>query len=376
MSGTQAVPAAAGASHQHALSQDSPSAPIRTDTSAPETRPLKVRRVWAQDVLVRADLLQARLEAVRLDNNMTAGKNKLAERAAEQLTAAKDAALKVNPTPRRISNWWRGTLIDAAYQNLHAAEILMASLYDDADAEAEIPEAIARVEARLDRDDPRRAAALALAAQTRPGADRRARLAKAVQVGFEASDAEYTRLRSFRNAVLASAVILGLALLAFIFYAWNNPSVVPICFTPEGVNTCASGGTSPASEDIATVAAIGALGGLLSAIVSIRNMQGTSVAYDVPTALAALKLPVGALAAIGGLLIVRAQFIPGLSDLDSQAQILAYAFLFGVAQQLIVGLIDKQAQELLSAAPGKAATTVRPERVPAAAADHDAREDA
>lgn len=368
MSETRTVPAPTGASQQPGEHQDQ-NPPSRSTTTKPHTHPPKLRRVWAQDVLVRADLLHARLEAVRLDSEMTAGAAKLAERAAERLTAAQNAALKVNPTPRRISNWWRGTLIDAAYQNLHAAEILMTSIYDDAHAEAEIPEAIARVEARLDRDDPRRAAAIALAGHSRSSADRRARLAKAVQVGFEASDAEYTRLRSFRNAVLASAVILAVALLGFIFYAWNNPSVVPICFTPGGVSTCASGGTSPASQDIATVAAIGALGGLLSAIVSIRNMQGTSVAYDVPTALAALKLPVGALAAVGGLLIVRAQFIPGLSDLDSQAQILAYAFVFGVGQQLIVGLIDKQAQELLSAAPGKAATTVRPERVPAAGDD-------
>ena len=344
---------------------DGPTAPqglLGSTPVAPQPQTRKVRRVWAQDVIVRADLLQARLESLCLDLPMSRGNAKLALRAGERLAAAKDAALKVNPAPRRLSNWWRGTLIDAAYQNLHAAEILMTSLYDDAQAEAEVPEAIARVEARLGRDDPRRAAALALECPPRPGVDRRARLAKAVQVGFEAADAEYARVRSFRNALLGSAAILGLALIAFVTYAWSNPSVVPVCFTPRTGPVCASGGASAASEDIATVVAIGALGGLLSAIVSIRNMHGTSVAYDVPTALAMLKLPVGGLAAVGGLLVVRAQFVPGLSDLDSQAQILAYAFVFGVGQQLVVGLIDKQANELLSAAPGKATSASRRER--------------
>jgi hypothetical protein len=312
--------------------------------------------------MVRADLLQARLEAIRLDSELSAGESRLAERAEERLDAAKDAALKVHPTPRRISNWWRGTLIDAAYQNLHAAEILMAHIYDHAEAEAEVPEAIARVEARLVRDDPRRAAAFVLGHEAHDSPHRRARLAKAIQVGFEASDSEHTRLRSFRNAVLASAFILGLSLLAFGAYAWHNPDAMPICFNVSGTDTCASGGTSPASGDVAIVAFVGALGGLLSAIVSIRNMQGTSIAYDVPAALATLKLPVGALAAVGGLLLVGAEFVPGLSDLDSQEQILAYAFVFGVAQQLVVGLIDKQAQELMSSAPGKSAAAARPER--------------
>ena len=38
----------------------------------------------------------------------------------------------------------------------------MAALYDDVQVAAEIPEAIARVEVALDRDDPRRVAALGL----------------------------------------------------------------------------------------------------------------------------------------------------------------------------------------------------------------------
>ena len=124
MSGTQTVPASQGT--------PTPPEPQRGSEGAPEDaaanhgraprqpKPRKVRRVWAQDVLVRADLLHARLEAICLDGELTRGECRLAERAVERLDAAKDAALKVHPRPRRISNWWRGTLVDAAYQNLHA----------------------------------------------------------------------------------------------------------------------------------------------------------------------------------------------------------------------------------------------------------------
>jgi hypothetical protein len=326
-----------------------------------------VRRVWAQDVLVRADRLRATLNAIKADHaDLEPGKCAIAAEAEKRLSDASKAARRESLKPRPVLNWWRGTLVEAAYQNLHAAEILMASLYDAHRVEAEIPEAIARVEVTLHRDDPRRIDALGL--KGKDGGDPlvRERFVKAVQVGFEAADAEHARLRSFRNAVVGSAVVLAIMLSLFIWWAGRHPGYVPVCFTPtpDGKDICATGGNTATQYDLLLVAALGALGGLLSAIVSIRNLYGTSLAYDVPTALAALKLPVGALSAAGGLLLIKAGFLPGLSNLDTQGQILAYAFLFGVAQQLLVGAVDRHAQQLLSAAPSKAATTAHPEERP------------
>ena len=101
------------------------------------------------------------------------------------------------------------------------------------------------------------------------------------------------------------------------------------------------------------------------AIRSRRVSQGTSTPYDVPVALALLKLPSGALSALVGLLFVRGEFIPGLSQLDSQPQILAYAFLFGIAQQLITGAVDRQAQEILTKVPSKESVSAKPQPSPA-----------
>ena len=74
-----------------------------------------------------------------------------------------------------------------------------------------------------------------------------------------------------------------------------------------------------------------------------------------PVALSLLKLPSGALTAIVGILLVRGEFIPGLSQLDNQPQILAYAFVFGVAQQIATRYVDERAQQLLTTVPSKAA---------------------
>ncbi len=330
----------------------------------PSTGPARNKRIWAQDVKVSADMLQARLNALVAARTETSGAEAALEKGArELLEASRNAALRRDPLPGRVSNWWRGTLVEAAYQNLHAAECLMAGLYDTDDVEAEIPEAVARVESGLERDDPRRIAALELLEDTPRDPRRRTKLRKAIEVGFNAADSEYSRLRSFRNAVVGSALTLIVLLVIFISFVATNPADVPFCFTPGGKQpVCPSGGQTPTGHDILAIALLGVLGGLLSTIVSIRNMHGTSLAYDVPQALALLKIPLGALSAIGGLLVIRGDFIPGFSDLDSQQQILAYAFAFGVAQQLLIGLIDKRARSLLQSAPGKSSTSPRPLR--------------
>ncbi len=65
------------------------------------------------------------------------------------------------------------------------------------------------------------------------------------------------------------------------------------------------------------------------------TIRGTSTPYSLPVALALLKLPTGALTALLGLLLMRGNFVPGLSALDSSAQIIAWAIVFGYAQQLL-----------------------------------------
>ena len=71
------------------------------------------------------------------------------------------------------------------------------------------------------------------------------------------------------------------------------------------------------------------------------------------------------MSALVGLLFIRGEFIPGLSQLDNQPQILAYAFLFGIAQQLITGAVDRQAQDILTKVPSKEPVSTTPQPSPA-----------
>lgn len=328
-----------------------------------DAEPKACKRVWAQDVNVAAAVMETKLDELRVSTaSWTPAQQAVEDGVRRRLDAARRATLRRDPVPGGLSNWWRGTLVDAAYQNLHAAESMIVGIYGPADIEAQVPEAVARVEAGLDRDDPRRIAALQLLEGSPSGHGRTATLAKAVEIGFSASDAEYARLRNFRNTVLGGASAMAVLLLAFVIYVYRNPTDVPLCFSGTDGPICASGAAAPSGHDVITVVLLGSLGGLLAAILAIKNMQSTASPYNVPQALALLKLPLGAVSAIGALIAIRGDFVPGFANLDSQAQILAYAFGFGLAQQLLTGLVDKQARGILSTTPGKATGAVRPER--------------
>jgi hypothetical protein len=153
-----------------------------------------------------------------------------------------------------------------------------------------------------------------------------------------------------------------------------SPKAIPLCFEPsvtagtaadQVTTVCPSGDhQTPTGGDILIVAGLGAVGGGLGALFAIRNLRGTSTPYGIPTALAVLKVPAGALTAVIGILLLAGGFVPGLSNLDSQRQILAYALLFGYAQQLITRLVDDQGQNLLNGVPSKDSQAEQPMPAP------------
>jgi hypothetical protein len=165
---------------------------------------------------------------------------------------------------------------------------------------------------------------------------------------------------------------------------WRSPDVIPLCFEPttpnETVVVCPTGqsrslpaqdGTTPsqsidaavsatvAPADMLLVELIGAAAATVAATAAIRRLRGSSEPYGVPVALAALKLPTGAMTAVLGLLLMRGDFIPGLSALDSSAQIIAWAIVFGYAQQLFTRLVDRQADTVLDRVRGASASSPR-----------------
>lgn len=106
---------------------------------------------------------------------------------------------------------------------------------------------------------------------------------------------------------------------------------------------------------MALVEVIGLIAAIVASVVALRNIKGTSTPYSLAVALALVKVPLGALTAVLGLLLMSGGFVPGLSALDSSSQILAWALVFGFAQQLLTRLVDQRASTLLENVGGRGA---------------------
>jgi hypothetical protein len=249
-----------------------------------------------------------------------------------------------------------GSQVNRAFVNLHAAQIMLAEHVADADLDTRLLSAMIRVRATMPPDARRRQDLEARYTEltdnpcgTEPRAVKRWLLQKALEWSYCATDAQYARLRSFRNILsgVSFAVlcfVIGLGIVGMV-----APDALGLCFS----GTICPTGKKAAAHDAFLIELLGAAGGVLVAVLGISKMQGTSTPYGVPLALALLKLPLGALTALLGLVLIHGQFVPGLTDLDTSGQILAYAIAFGVAQHAVTAMVDRRGQELLSGIPGK-----------------------
>ena len=193
-----------------------------------------------------------------------------------------------------------------------------------------------------------------------------------------------TRVRSFRNMLLICALMLTVAAAGLALLGALRPDLTPLCFQPDGRVVCPTqmtavagdvpvtgqpaAGETPAAQakldemarriaapvDVLLIEIMGLIGAALAGAAALRGMRGTSIPYGVPLALAVLKLPTGALTAALGLLLMRGEFVPGLTALDSPAQIIAWAIVFGSSQQLFTRFVDQRGQSVLDSAGARA----------------------
>jgi hypothetical protein len=222
-----------------------------------------------------------------------------------------------------------------------------------------------------------------LAEQKRIVEVERGKIVTTVRAASSAGLREQIRLRSFRNVVVVTAGLMTLLAIGVALTGFFWRTLVPLCFAPEeaGITTvvCPTAQSEPfipegqqqqgdggqqqdnvevedidnvtertaKPADLMVVELVGLTAAAIAAAAAIRRIKGSSERYGLPVALAALKLPTGAITAFLGLLLMRGQFVPGLTALDTSAQILAWALVFGYAQQLFTRFVDQQGQTVL-----------------------------
>jgi hypothetical protein len=278
-----------------------------------------------------------------------------------------------------------GSSVERTQGNLDAAETDLLRLAPAEYLCGLMPSLEAHTNRNLPKDDPRRVRVheLARAAETRELNDReRSSVVAAVHAANSQRRREMLRVRSFRNIILSAAMVLlavgiGLGILGSI-----HPGLAPLCFNPEGMVVCPTDSvlvgdpdTTEVDDVIRATASgwdawlvelIGLVAAALASALSLRKIRGTSTPYSLPVALAALKLTTGAVTAYLGLLLMRGGFVPGLSALDTSAQILSWAIIFGYSQQVFTRFADDQAQSVLEGVGGRGAGGDRPPTTAAA----------
>lgn len=341
-----------------------------------------VRVAWREGTLTRAKELEALAAWVRT-RRQGLGDGVLETAIRCHLTAAREAAT----ARRRLAR--NGPLMERAASNLDAAEAHILNIAPAEYVLGQMPCLLRHVQCHLVQGDPGRREFERIARRVGVGLDtdrppsldpparrqlvddERGKIVTTVRAAGSAALREQLRLRSFRTVVVVTALAMALLALLIAGIGLVDRSLIPLCFAPEESGTtvvvCPTGWSevpAPAGasatdiddvvartaspQDLLVVELVGLIAAAVAAAAAIRRIRGSSERYGLPVALAALKLPTGAITAFLGLLLMRGQFVPGLSALDTSAQILAWALVFGYAQQLFTRLVDQQGQSVLN----------------------------
>jgi hypothetical protein len=344
-----------------------------------------VPTAWREDALTRAKELDS-LRAWLLDASPAGANEPWWSAIREHLEAVKQAA----EGKRRTGRVWAsvtGSTIGRAMSNLDAAEANLLRVAPDSYLVGQMPSLLNHVQRHLDSEDPRRRELERLARRLGPDhtlagspdltvitEGERNTIVSSMRGASKAALREQLRVRSFRNVLLVTSLVMTLIAVGVAVLGFISPAAIPLCFQPERsgqtVVVCPtqqsalletgeeSGPAAPDVDDVVkrtagpadllVVELIGLTAAAVAAATALRGIRGSSEPYGLPVALATLKLPMGAVTAFLGLLLMRGQFVPGLSALDTSAQILAWALVFGYAQQLFTRLVDQQAHSVLN----------------------------
>ena len=275
--------------------------------------------------------------------------------------AKADALLDESSRPVK---WLRGTKVEGVWSCIHSAHARMIEVASLDQVDALVTDVRSAAGAYLAEKDPWRKKIDEWKRRTDFGYGDRELLSFGLRRAYDGNAERYTQLRRYRNIMFGAALLFGVLAGALAGLGAAEPDALPLCFTPTAAKAqqvCPSGEDKPKARDDAIGVGLGMMGGALGGVRSLtRSSRATVSSYTLRVARMALKMGVGALAPVAGLLFLKAGFAPGFDGLDSQAQILGYAILFGMSQQLLTRIADQHAEAVLKSASSETESTDTP----------------
>jgi hypothetical protein len=298
---------------------------------------------WRGRALNEAERLADRLSAVRPPE--TAEQHKVIEAITRNIERARAAA---GPRGRigRLFDWFSGVPFEKAWSSLQAADELLALCEPWADLSASTADLLAALEANLKQGDSRLRSyrkildTCAADGLTNLTDVQRATIRAARHTANTAAYVSQGVVRRWRNLLLAVGFAVGLAAVVLAIVHEIQPEFLPL--------DAPSGG----SNEVWQVELLGAFGGAIGAVLAINRFSGYTDPNGLPLYQALLRIPMAAAVSLLGVLLLQSGIIDALKPQPTGA-VLAYAVLFGYAQEPLLRAIDRKAGEILGPARGK-----------------------
>ncbi|WP_234312134.1 hypothetical protein [Streptomyces griseus] len=303
---------------------------------------------WSQRSTAHIADLQGQIN--RLRNQVSDPDTEFLKKAEAHLEAARRSLRRKSRRER-----FTGHASDKALANIHEAEVAILRILPEADLQWRGLPVLVQARLHLHQDDLR----LQHLEQGLGGgsgqvtAEQRELLVGTLHAAYQAEEAERAKVRSFTQLVCAATTVMAFIALGFALWALVEPDVgARFCFPenpgdPRSALTVCPLGDEPTWEGVWFIEFVGTLAAAVAGAVSLRQVRGTAGPYHVATALLLLRLPVGALTAVIGVILLSGQFFPGLTGLDTSNQIIGWAIAFGILQEAVTRSVDRQGQLLL-----------------------------
>lgn len=159
------------------------------------------------------------------------------------------------------------------------------------------------------------------------------------------SDRLQREARVLRNNMMVASLGIFIVVAALGLAHFFEPKIVSLC----AAKVCPLG-ASPKPLDVFVVELAGVLGGLLSVVIPLAGGERIQTPYRVFNQQLLLKTLAGAASAVGGVLLVGGELV-SLVQFKTSGALLAYAVVFGFAQQIVTGAVDRRASALAKETP-------------------------
>jgi hypothetical protein len=145
------------------------------------------------------------------------------------------------------------------------------------------------------------------------------------------------RVRTYRNMLIGATLLLLIVC---------GGLIVILPFTAVDLGIIRPPDFRITAGDVATIELWGAVGGVVGLIAALRKIVSTRAPIRLQAVQLFLKLPAGAIIALFGVLIFQAGVFTTIK-IATPTQLAAYALIFGLAQEAVTNMVDKEAGKLL-----------------------------